>query len=407
MKYVVFLADGMADLPNKELNNKTPLDIALHPAMDRMARDGYFGLAKTVPDNMPAGSDTANLSVFGYDPAACYTGRSPLEAVSLGIELCDTDVTYRCNLITLSEEENIEDAIMLDYSAGEIDSQSAKELIDCARQEFEKLGIKLYPGVSYRNCLLVPNGETGGDQTPPHDLSGKSIKGKLPKGANSELLRKISEWSYSELKKHPINRWRAKYNKPVANCLWFWGEGVKPSIETYASKFGIEKGAVISAVDLIQGIGKCAGLDIVKVEGATGNYTTDFAAKGRAAIDALRDGAEFVYIHVEAPDECGHHGQYDEKIWSIEQIDQKVIAPVLEYLDSCNEPYAALVMPDHPTPLSIKTHTADPVPFALYFSDGRLGASQAESFTEFNAKQTGVFESRAHRLMHIMTGKTE
>ena len=406
MKYVIFLADGMADTPNAALHNKTPLETAVHPNLDRLAREGYFGLAKTVPDGMPAGSDTANLSVFGYDPTVCYSGRSPLEAVSMGITLADTDVTYRCNLVTLSDAANIEDAVMMDYSAGEIDSDSARELIEWAQQELAHLGVRLYPGVSYRNCLLVPNVDRGGEQTPPHDLSLKPVRGKLPAGANSELLRRISEWSYRELKNHPINRWRAKYNKPVANCMWFWGEGTKPDMQTYRDKFGIERGAVISAVDLIQGIGKCAGLDVIKVEGATGNYTTDFAAKGKAAIDAFKNGAEFVYIHVEAPDECGHHGQVKEKVWSIEQIDEKVIAPVLEYLDSAGEPYAALAMPDHPTPLDIRTHSPEPVPFALYFSDGRLGASGAECYTEAAAAATGVFEAKAHRLMQIMCSKS-
>ena len=405
MKYVIFLADGMADTPNAGLNNKTPLDVARHPNLDRLARCGYFGLAKTVPDGMPAGSDTANLSVFGYDPQTCYSGRSPLEAVSMGIELEDTDVTYRCNLVTLSDAADIEDAVMMDYSAGEIDSQSASELIEWAQQEIAHLGVRLYPGVSYRNCLLIPNGQTGGNQTPPHDLSLKPVRGKLPTGANSELLRSISEWSYRELKSHPINRWREKYNKPQANCLWFWGEGTKPDMESYSSRFGIDRGAVISAVDLIQGIGKCAGLEVIKVPGATGNYTTDFTAKGQAAIDAFEQGAEFVYIHVEAPDECGHHGQTTEKVWSIEQIDEKVIGPVLRYLEESGEPFAALAMPDHPTPRDIRTHSPEPVPFALYFSDGRLGQSGVESYTEAAAAASGVFEPHAYRLMERMTGK--
>ncbi|MBQ2865785.1 MAG: cofactor-independent phosphoglycerate mutase [Clostridia bacterium] len=405
MKYVIFLADGMADLPLSELDDHTPLEAANHPALDRLARNGVFGLARTVPDGMPAGSDTANLSVFGYDPTVCYSGRSPLEAVSMGIDLKPTDVTYRCNLVTLSDAENIEDAVMMDYSAGEIDSHSARELIEWVQQELECEGVRLYPGVSYRNCLLIPNGELGGEQTPPHDLSLKPVRGKLPKGANSDVLRRISKWSYSQLKNHPINRWRAKYNKPLANCLWFWGEGVRPDMETYSRKFGIQKGAVISAVDLIQGIGKCAGLDVIKVDGATGNYTTDFAAKGRAAIDAFKNGAEFVYIHIEAPDECGHHGQVTEKVWSIEQIDEKIVAPVLEYLDTAGETYAALAMPDHPTPICIRTHSPEPVPFALYFSDGRCAPSGAESYSEKNAAQTGVFEPCAHRLMEKMTKK--
>ena len=403
MKYVVFLGDGMADLPYSGLDNKTPLEVAKHPNLDKLAREGYFGLARTVPKGMPAGSDTANLSVFGYDPEIYYSGRSPLEAVSLGIDLDPNDVTYRCNTVTLSEADSIEDAVMLDYSAGEIESELSKQLIEAAQAKFGCEALKLYNGISYRHCLVLKDAQSGGEQTPPHDISKRPVKGHLPKGVNSEKLLEIMEWSYKELKNHPINIERVKNGKAPANCLWFWGEGRKPALDPYKDKFGIKKGAVISAVDLIQGIGRCAGLDIIRVSGATGNYTTDFAAKGQAAINALKNGAEFVYIHVEAPDECGHHCQVKEKIWSIEQIDEKIIAPVMDYLKNCGEDYAVLAMPDHPTPLEIMTHTPTPVPFALYFSDGRMGESGEECYTESRAARTGVNIEKACTLMELMT----
>ncbi len=403
MKYVVFLGDGMADLPYSGLDNKTPLEVAMHPNLDELAREGYFGLARTVPEGMPAGSDTANLSVFGYDPEIYYSGRSPLEAVSLGIEISPDDVTYRCNTVTLSEADSIEDAIMLDYSAGEIESELSKEIIAAAQAEFGSEALQLYNGIYYRHCLVMRNAESGGEQTPPHDISKRPVRDFLPKGTNADKLLEIMKWSYKELKKHPVNIERVKKGQPAANCLWFWGEGRKPALDSYKDKFGIERGAVISAVDLIQGIGRCAGLEIIRVPGATGNYTTDFAAKGQAAIDALKNGAEFVYIHVEAADECGHHCQVKEKVWSIEQIDEKIVAPVMDYLKKSGEEYAVLAMPDHPTPLELMTHTRTPVPFALYFSDGRMGASGAECYTEAAAAKTGVNIEKACTLMELMT----
>ena len=405
MKYVIFLADGMADRPYDKLGGKTPLEVAKHPNLDKLAYEGYFGLAKTVPDKMPPGSDTANLSVFGYDPEIYYSGRSPLEAASLGIELNPEDVTYRCNTVTLSEADCLEDAVMVDYSAGEIESELSKELIAAAQAKFGSEALELYNGVYYRHCMVLRNSESGGEQTPPHDITNRPVKEYLPKGVNSEKLLEIMKWSYKELKNHPVNIEKVKRGERPANCLWFWGEGRKPALTPYSEKFGIKKGAVISAVDLIQGIGKCAGLEIIRVKGATGNFNTDFSAKAQAAIDAFKNGAEFVYIHMEAPDECGHHCQVKEKVWSIEQIDEKVVAPVMEYLKSCGEDFAALAMPDHPTPLEIMTHTSDPVPFALYFSDGRINASNAETYTESNAEKTGVFIPKACTLMEMMTAK--
>ncbi len=365
MKYIVFLGDGMADYPIAELGGLTPLGKAVHPALDRMACCGEFGLAATIPKGMPKSSDVANLAVMGYNPAEYYSGRSPFEALSIGVSLSPADVTYRCNLVTLSGASSPKAAVMDDYSAGEISSDEAAELIAIMNERFASDSIRFYPGVSYRHCLVLKNADTGAQLTPPHDISHKPAAGFLPSGEHSALLNEMIAYSYSAFRDHPINRARVNEGKNPATSVWFWGEGRKPRLPSFMDKYGIG-GGVISAVDLLQGIGIAAGLASIHVEGVTGNYHTDFAAKGRAAIAALQNGADFIYIHVEAPDECGHHGELKEKVWSIEQIDEKIISPVLEYLDQSSEDYAALAMPDHPTPISILTHADDPVPFALY-----------------------------------------
>lgn len=400
MKSVVFLCDGMADTPVPELGNKTPLQAAVHPGMDFLASHGRFGMTRTVPFGMPPGSDTANLSVFGYDPAVYYSGRSPLEAASMGIPLDPADVTYRCNTVTLSDEADISDCTMVDYSAGEISSAESRELIEYLRPYIEEAGLELHPGISYRHCLVLRQAKDGAELTPPHDISRRSVRGCLPKGQNGEKLLAIMEKSRALLRDHPVNRKRMAEGKNPANCLWFWGEGRKPALTPFEEKYGVKKGAVISAVDLIHGIGRCAGLDSLSVEGITGNYTTSFANKGQAAIEAFKAGYEFVYIHVEAPDECGHHGQIREKVYSIQEIDSKIIVPVLDYLRSAGESFAALCMPDHPTPIEKLTHTPDPVPFALYRSDG--GESHPVVYTEETAGRTGIFEEKASDLMGKM-----
>ena len=396
MKSVVFLGDGMADEPFAGLDGKTPLEVANHPHMDYMASHGIYGLTRTVPLGMPPGSDTANLSVFGYDPKVYYTGRSPLEASSMGIPLNPEDVTYRCNLVTLSEADRLSDAVMVDYSSDEISSEEARELIEFLREHLEVPGRELYPGISYRHCLVLRAAADGTELTPPHDITGKPVREYLPKGANAALAMELMEKSYSLLRDHPVNSARRAAGKNPANSIWLWGEGRKPALTPFREKFG-RHGSVISAVDLVQGIGVCAGLNVIHVPGATGNYTTDFAAKGRAAVEAFRGGDEFVYIHVEAPDECGHHGQVKEKIWSIEQIDEKILGPVLEYLRSTGEPWSALVMPDHPTPLAKLTHTATPVPFAMLRSDADRNADCR--FNESEAAHTGLFIDPACQLM--------
>lgn len=396
MKAVVFLGDGMADRPVEELGGMTPLEKASIPHMDRLAQAGLFGLARTVPEGMPPGSDTANLSVFGYDPKKWYTGRSPLEAVSMGIDLSEGDVAYRCNFVTLSDAPSLEDAVMEDYCAGEISTEEARELVDFLNDRFHTARTHLFPGITYRHCLVHYEAETGAVLTPPHDISGRPVRDYLPQGQYAGLLRSMMEYSYAVLRDHPVNVRRKAEGKAPATAVWLWGEGRKPSLPGFAELYGV-RGSVISAVDLVQGIGLCAGLRVIRVPGATANYHTDFAAKGRAAVDALRGGDDFVYIHVEAPDECGHRREINEKIYSIEQIDHKIVAPVLEYLEGSGEDYAVLLMPDHPTPLDLRTHTADPVPFALVRRGDRAGSPRR--FTEKQASQTGVFVSEAHTLM--------
>lgn len=399
MKHVVFLGDGMADEPFAPLGGHTPLELANHPGMDFLATAGEFGLTRTVPHGMPAGSDTANLSVFGYDPKIYYSGRSPLEAASMGIPLAQEDVTYRCNLVTLSDAESIEDTVMVDYSSDDISNEEAHELIAAIAPIFEKAGCELHPGVHYRHCLVLRNAPDGAQLTPPHDISGKPVREYLPKGEHSELFLQLMNAAREVLLSHPVNQKRIAAGLHPANSVWFWGEGRRPALTSFREKFGVERGGVISAVDLVQGIGVCAGLEVIPVANITGNYHTDFAAKGRAAVKALtQDGFDFVYIHVEAPDECGHHGEAKEKIWSIEQIDEKIILPVLEALRKSGEPFSALVMPDHPTPLAKLTHTPTPVPYALYRSDAEVKGPK-QTFTEANAEKTGIFTTEACTLM--------
>ena len=399
MKLAVILGDGMADWAVDELGGKTPLEVAHHPYMDLFARDGEFGLVKTVPDGMKPGSDTANLSVFGYDPLRYYSGRSPLEAASLGIDLADTDVTYRCNLVTLSNEANIADTTMIDYSAGEISTEEARELIEFLDARLSSEGVRLYPGFSYRHCLVLNDAETGAELTPPHDFTGKPVAGRLPSGVNADLLMHWMETAFALLQDHPVNQARVAAGKNPANAIWFWGEGRRPALAPFLEKTGLH-GAVISAVDLIQGIGRCAGMEVVKVEGATGTYDTNFAGKAAAAVDVLSRGADYVYLHIEAADECGHHGQVKEKVYSIEQIDRQVIQPVFDYLESCGEDYAILVLPDHPTPLKNRTHSAEPVPYALYRKGDHDGRSVR--YTESDAMTTGIYVKQGHLLIDRM-----
>lgn len=404
MKYIVMLGDGMADYPNKNLGDRTVLEVANTPNMDFLAQNGAVGLAKTIPDGMSPGSDTANLSVMGYDPQKYYTGRSPLEAVSIGIDLGADDVTFRCNLVTLSDSDNYEDAEMLDYSAGEISTKEAEVLINFLNEHFKTESINLYSGVSYRHCLVMKNAKTGGILTPPHDISLKPIKDYLPKGENSQILLAMMKKSRELLKNHPINLKRIAEGKNPANSCWFWGEGTKPAVTSFEEKFGI-KGGVISAVDLIKGIGICAGHQCIDVQGATGNYDTNFMGKAIAAVEFLDSGYDYVYIHVEAADECGHHNDPEHKIQSVESIDHDILGYILPQMQKRGEPFTILLMPDHPTPLELMTHVSDPVPFVLYRSDKKL-TPNATVYTEKAAAETGLYIDRACELVnHMIEGK--
>lgn len=388
MKYVVVLGDGMADRPVPELENKTPLQAARKPNIDSLARFSEIGMVKTVPDGMKPGSDVANLAAMGYDPRVCYTGRSPLEAVSMGIALKDTDVTYRCNLVTLSGGGPGE-GVMADYSAGEITTAESRELVSFLSEKLSEEGFRLYPGVSYRHCLVWNGGSTDVALTPPHDILGKNTADYLPKGEGAERLLKLMRDSAELLRDHPVNAARRAAGKNTADSLWIWGEGTKPAIPDFRAARGL-KGAVISAVDLLKGIGISGGMESIDVEGATGTLTTDFDGKAEAAIDAFRRGADYVFIHMEAPDECGHQADIEGKVRSIELIDEKVVGRLLRELPAVCGDFSMLVMPDHPTPISIRTHCSDPVPFMIWRSGRDIG-NGAERYDEDSAAKTGLF----------------
>jgi 2,3-bisphosphoglycerate-independent phosphoglycerate mutase len=396
MKYVVLLGDGMADCPVSALGGKTPLEAANKPNMDFLARNGDIGLVKTIPDGMPPGSDVANLSVFGYEPGVYYTGRSPFEAASMGISMTDTDIALRCNLVTLSPKNSYEEKTMVDYSSGEITTKEAHALIETIAAELNSESFSFYSGISYRHCLIWKNGEEGVSFTPPHDISGKKIAPFLPKGENSEIFISLMKKSEKILKNHPVNLLREKNGLNPASSIWLWGQGKKPKLDQFSKKYNLT-GSVISAVDLIHGIGILAGLKPVHVEGATGNIHTNYIGKAKAALNELENGSDFVYIHVEAPDECGHQGLVKEKIQSIEKIDSELLTPLLEGLAKWN--YSILLLPDHPTPISTRTHSREPVPFAIYRSTGSISSGKTPRFTEKDAASTGVFIERGHTLI--------
>ena len=395
MKYVVIVGDGMADFTMPELDNKTPLQYAKKPTIDMLASKGTVGLVRTVPEGIAPGSDAANLSVMGYDPKVYYTGRSPLEAVSMGIELSPTDVALRCNLVHLSEEESeYSDKTMIDYSSDEISTAESKVLIEAVNDALKTENINFHPGISYRHCMVWSNGRTGLGCTPPHDISEKKIKEYLPE-EQSGLLLELMKKSYDILKDHPINQARKARGLRTANSIWLWGEGKKPALSSFQEKYE-KTGAMISAVDLLKGIGICAGLDSIDVEGATGNIDTNFIGKANAAIKALEDGKDFVYVHVEAPDECGHRYEIENKVKAIELLDSQIVKPILEGISKFD--YRVLVLPDHPTPLRLRTHTSEPVPFIIYDSTNEV-QSQANSYDEFEAEKSGVFVEDGYKLM--------
>lgn len=400
MKYLVMLGDGMADYPVEELGNLTPLQKANKPNMDRMAKFSEIGLVKTVPDHLnPPGSDIANMSVMGYNPDVYYTGRSPLEAVSMGINLAEDDIAIRCNLVTLSDEENYEDTTMVDYSSDEITTAESRELIKFLDEKLSTNSIKFYPGISYRHCVVLKH-QNNDDMkfTPPHDISGRKISEYTPKGEVGLCLFELMKKSRELLKDHPINLKRIEKGLHPATSIWLWGQGRKPAFDSFEKMHSI-KGAVISAVDLVKGLGLCAKMCVPDIEGVTGNIHTNFEGKASAAIDFYKKGGEFVYLHVEAPDECGHRKEIFNKVKAIEYLDLRILAPIIEYFENSGDDYKILVMPDHPTPLSIMTHTHEPVPFMIYDSRKVSEKSEEASYDEKYASSTSIFYDKGYQLI--------
>lgn len=384
MKYIVLLGDGMSDEPVEQLGGKTPLEVAATPNMDRLAKAGKIGLAATVPTGFHPGSDVANLSVFGYNPADCYSGRSPLEAASMGVELGPNDVAFRLNFVWL--EAHYGKMYMGDFSAGHITTEDASELIKTLQEELGDEEFAFYPGVSYRHLMVWKNGRDQLKFTPPHDITTYSIEDHLPKGDGADILMQLTNSAQMVLAHHPVNQQREGRGELPANSIWLWGHGRKPQIDTYQERFNLS-GSVISAVDLIKGIGINAGLEVINVPGATGYIDTNYRGKGEHAVAALKD-KDFVYVHVEAPDEAAHGGMLQEKIKSIEDFDREVVGTVLENLDTIGD-CRILVTPDHPTPVEKRTHTSDPVPFIMYDSRSDV-ATDTAGYTEAEAKRSGL-----------------
>lgn len=397
VKYVVVVGDGMADEPVALFHGRTPLQVAATPTLDALSVCSLVGMVRTIPEGMPPGSDTANLAVLGYDPRQYYTGRSPFEAASLGVPLRDGDVAFRCNLVTLSDAIPYAEKVMLDHSADEISSQESHVLLETIEREMGSDGLAFYPGVGYRHLMVWHQGPSGFVLTPPHDILGQRIAAYLPRGPFAERLLSLMERSNPLLSAHPVNRERRARNLRPANSIWIWGEGRKPALPPFQEKFGL-KGSVIAAVDLVKGIGISAGLRAVPVAGATGTLHTNYRGKAMAAVQELRRRQDFVFVHIEAPDEAGHRCDAVSKVKAIEAIDSQVIAVILSELNRLNEDFRLLVLPDHPTPLSRRTHTADPVPFLLYDSR-RVFPSRTQTYDEASAQQSGIFLPSGPALM--------
>lgn len=397
MKYVIVLGDGMADYHRGPLGDSTPLEKARKPYIDMLGEKGIVGLVKTIPEGMSPASDVANLSVMGYDPKEYYSGRSPLEALSIGIDMGRKDVAMRVNLVTLSSEEKLEDKVMKDYCGGEISTQEADVIIKDLQKELGSDRFSFFTGTSYRHCLIDKKGGLKTEFTPPHDISDKKIGEYLPQGVESDVFRKMIEKSIEILKHHPINKKRIKDNKNPVTSIWFWGAGTKPELTPFEKKFSL-KGAVISAVDLIKGIAKGAKMKVYEVEGATGNIDTNFMGKAQAVIKALKEQNDFVYLHIEAPDECSHQGDYKNKILAIEKIDE-VTGYIYENLKKQKEDFIIAVLCDHATPLVLKTHTSDPVPFLIYNSKEKKVSNL--KYTEKAAKK-GVFLDKGEKIIKTM-----
>ncbi len=400
MKYIVVLGDGMADEPLEQLGGKTPLEYAETPMMDRLAAKSEIGMAQTIPKGMKPGSDTANLAVLGYNPRQYYTGRSPLEALSIGVDMKDTDIAIRTNLVTLSEEEGIPygERAILDHSSGEISTKDAAVLLDAVKGVFEDAVYQFYVGTSYRHLLIWNKGEVV-ELAAPHDHLGEKIGSYLPE---DKKLAEMMEKSFAILNSHPINIERAKQGLNKANSLWFWGAGTRPALSSYQEKTGL-KGAMISAVDLLKGIAVGAGMKVIEVEGANGGLHTNYEGKAQAAVDALlKDNCDFVYIHLEAPDEMGHQGSIERKITAIEYLDKRVVRPIVEAMEASGEEFRMLIMPDHPTPIRCRTHTSDPVPYLLY--DSTKTVESKGLYCEKDAAKTGFLVKEGYHITEKLFG---
>ena len=400
MKYLVLIPDGMADEKISALQDRTPMEAADKKTMDYLAARSTVGTVSNVPGGMVPESDTANMAILSFDPKVYSKGRSLLEAMSMGLTMQEDEVAYRCNIVTLSEEGEYDEKIMLDHSADEITTAEADELIKALDKALGNDLRRFYTGVSYRHCILWKGGNDKYNFMRPHDILGQCIKEHLPHGEDGKVFYDLMKASWDILDKHPVNEARRARGLRPANSIWLWSPGKKPALPSFREKWGLDA-AVISAVDLIKGIGICAEMRSIDVEGATGNVHTNYTGKADAAINAFSEGAEYVYIHVEGPDECGHRAETENKVLSIELIDKKILAPVYEYLKSTGEDFKIMILPDHPTPVRLRTHTIDPVPFMIYSSrEEKCGVS---CFSEQTATETGLYLPRGHELMELLT----
>jgi len=400
MKNFVLVFDGMADRPIAELGNKTPMDVADAPGLELISSRGIVGTVLNVPPALRPESDTANLAIMSYDPLIYSNGRSPLEALSLGIDLQPDDTAIRCNVVTLSEADSYEERVMLDHSADEISSDEARILIEYLQEKLGSDLVKFYPGVSYRHCSVWKNADPKFSFTPPHDIIGKKIGDYLPSGENGAMFLDAMKKSAELLRDHEINVKRIAEGKNPANSIWLWSPGKKPALPSFGTKWGLNA-AVISAVDLIKGIAIAANMQSIDVKGATGNIHTNYKGKADAAISAFESGCDYVYVHVEAPDECGHRGEIENKVKSIEYIDKQILIPVLNWLENCGESYRVMALPDHPTPIEIRTHSREHVPFVIFSSDCSFNMLKGK-FTEKNAADTGLDISDGTKLLPLM-----
>ncbi len=423
-KYLIVVPDGSGDDPIESLGGKTPLEVSSIENINALGAKGVVGMVKTIPDGIAPGSDAANLSVMGYDPSIYLTGRSPLEAVSMGIEMSDTDVAFRTNIITLERKDGspaqagdtYEDLLIKDHSSGDISNEEAAELIKAVSQAFSDEKVQFYPGVSYRHCMIVRDGSDDYKFTPPHDVLGRcagdympmetATSESVPRFLTAEDIGNLQKKSFEVLNDHPVNQNRRSRGLNPANTIWIWGQGKKPALSSFYDKYGIT-GTAISAVDLIKGIALCAGLDSVDVEGATGTIHTNFKGKAQAAIEEFKKGKDFIYMHLEAPDECSHQGDMEGKIASMDKIDKEVVKPLVEYLKGSGHDYRILVVPDHRTPMAIRTHSSDPVPFVIYDSQDEKPENPANAFNEVSGSKGLYFNSGVALADYYFTGAME